>query len=248
MKIKLKKKENQYAQVHVNMLRDRTLSLKAKGLGAVLESYSNDFEVSLKSIEMGSYDGIKSVRAGIKELEEGYYLFRFQTRDEAGLFITYWAFDSQKLEVDYLKSIIKELVKVELITKNELSNGVSVLATPTGYPLTASRSTASRQSTTYNNNTYKNKRDKNITLSGESKRENIFKSLQSFKSHFITKNIGELFYTQGIGFAAQTAFTLNSQGFILNTVNQKILSKEEALTVWQYLYDYYKAQKEQKTA
>lgn len=152
MKIKLKKKENQYAQVHVNMLRDKALSLKAKGLGAVLESYSNDFELSLKSIEFNSADGIKSIRAAIKELEDGFFLFRFQTRDKAGLFITYWAFDSQQLDTQYLKNIIFELEKVELITRNDLLSGVSVLATPSGYPLTASRSTASRQRTTYNNN------------------------------------------------------------------------------------------------
>ncbi|MDX9813621.1 MAG: hypothetical protein RBS91_03025 [Sulfurimonadaceae bacterium] len=156
MKIKLRKKENQYAQVHVNMLRDRSLSLKAKGLGAVLESYSNDFEVSLKSIEHNVVDGIKSIRTAIKELEAGYYLFRFQTRDEAGLFVTYWVFDSQKLEIDYLKSIIQELENVDLITNNDLLNGVSVLATPSGYPFSASRSTASRQSTTYNNNINQN--------------------------------------------------------------------------------------------
>ena len=88
MKIKLKEKKNQYAQVHINLLRNQNRSLRAKGLGAVLESYSNDFELSLKSIEFNSVDGIKSIRSAIKELENGYYLFRFQTRDEGGLFIT----------------------------------------------------------------------------------------------------------------------------------------------------------------
>lgn len=116
MKIKIKKKQNNYAQVHVNMLRDRKLSLKAKGLGAVLESYSNDFTVSVKSIEINSADGNRAVKTAIKELEAGYYLFRFQTRDKAGRFITYWAFDSEKLDVDYLRELINELDKVELIT------------------------------------------------------------------------------------------------------------------------------------
>ncbi|MDT8339134.1 MAG: hypothetical protein RQ763_08035 [Sulfurimonas sp.] len=135
MKIKLKKKENQYAQVHVNMLRNRSLSLKAKGLGAVLESYSNDFEVSLKSIEIGSNDGNKSVRSAIKELEQGYYLFRFQTREKGGLFTTYWAFDSQKLAVGYLHEIISELEKVELITPEQLlQRGIPYGNAVTGMP------------------------------------------------------------------------------------------------------------------
>lgn len=170
MKIKLKKKENQYAQVHVNMLRDRTLSLKAKGLGAVLESYSNDFEVSVKSIEIGSSDGQKSIKNAIKELENGHYLFRFQTHDKSGKFVTFWAFDSQKLEVGYLKEIIAELEKVELITINDLltpgyQKG-SAVNTITGVPFTGGGKTIDGKSadgsgTTYNNNIYKNKDYKN---------------------------------------------------------------------------------------
>lgn len=120
MKIKLKKKENSYAQVHKKMLYDRTLSLKAKGLGAILESYSNDFDVNMKSIELGNTDGIKSIRSATKELEDGYYLFRFQVRGKGGLFTTYWVFDSEKLNVNYLKTIIVGLKKIELITKNTL--------------------------------------------------------------------------------------------------------------------------------
>lgn len=147
MKIKLKKKQTQYAQVHVNLLRNKELSLKAKGLGAVLESYSNDFEVSLKSIELNGTDGIKSIRSAIKELEEGYYLFRFQTRDEAGLFETYWAFDSQQLDVEYLHGLIRELEKVELITKNDILER----GTPHGNAVTGMPSAGCRQSTTYNN-------------------------------------------------------------------------------------------------
>ncbi len=170
MKIKLKKKDNQYAQVHVNMLRDRSLSLKAKGLGAVLESYSNDFEVSVKSIEIGSNDGVKAIKTAIKELEAGYYLFRLQTHDQEGKFITYWAFDSQKLEVEYLKDMINELEKVEIITINDLltpgyQKGTTV-DDVTGVPFSADGFSADGKSvdglgTTYNNNTYKNKDYKN---------------------------------------------------------------------------------------
>lgn len=206
MKIKLKKKENQYAQVHVDMLRNKQLSLKAKGLGAVLESYSNDFEVSIKSIELNSNDGAKSIKNAIKELENGYYLFRFQTHDKSGKFITYWAFDSQKLEVDYLKSIISELERVDLITTSDLlapgyQKGSAVKAI-TGVPFTGGGKTADGKSvggsrTTYNNTNYQNKKDKNITLSRESKREsNIFKNLQAFRAHFMAVNTNVPFYCQ----------------------------------------------------
>jgi len=243
MKIKLKKKENQYAQVHVDMLRNRTLSLKAKGLGAVLESYSNDFELSLKSIELNSTDGIKSVRTAIKELEAGFYLFRFQTRDKGGLFNTYWAFDSQKLNVEYLQEIIIELEKVELITKNELlQRAIPYGNAVTGMPSTACRSTASRQSTTYNNTSHKNKEDKNKLSTYEGKERDIFTNLKTFKKHFIEVNKNKLFTTQGIGYELATSFKVNSQDLIINTVNNKLLSNDEAFTIWDYLYNYYKNQ------
>lgn len=230
MKIKLKKKSSQYAQVHVEMLRNKTLSLKAKGLGAVLESYSNDFELSLRSIELNSSDGIKSIRSAIRELEKGFYLFRFQTRDKGGLFTTYWAFDSEKLDTEYLKNIIFELEKVEIITKNKiLQRGIPNGNAVEDMPSAASRQTGSRQGTTYNNSTNQNKGDKN-NLS-ENKRDNI----SAFRKRFITKNQNIPFTTIGIGWLPNTEFVINQDGFIINTVNQKILSREEALKVWTYL-------------
>jgi hypothetical protein len=231
MKIKLKKKENQYAQVHVNMLRNKTLSLKAKGLGAVLESYSDDFEVSLKSIELNATDGIKSVRTAIKELEDGYYLFRFQTRDKGGLFSTYWAFDSQKLDVDYLREMIKELEKVELITKNELlQRGIPHGNAVTGMPSTASRSTASRQSTTYNNTNYKNKEDKNNIL--EKRREEFEKFRNEFKKIYTT----EEFFVNGYGFD-NIPLILNLDGLIMNSQNFRFLPKKTAFEIWDHLFN-----------
>ncbi len=153
------------------MLHNSNLSLKAKGLGAVLESYSDDFDVSLKSIELKSTDGQKALKSAIKELENGYYLYRFQTRDEQGLFETYWAFDSQKLDIEYLKNVIKELEKVEIITQNNLLQPGYQKGTPdnvtTGMPLSGGRSMGARQRTTYNNKEYNNKEYKNTLFSRE---------------------------------------------------------------------------------
>ncbi|MDD2790354.1 MAG: hypothetical protein PHU40_06740 [Sulfurimonas sp.] len=243
MKIKLKKKESKYAQVHVDMLRNKQLSLKAKGLGAVLESYSNDFDVSLKSIELKSNDGIKSVRSAIKELEDGNYLFRFQTRNKGGLFSTYWAFDSQKLDVDYLKEMIVKLEKVELITKNDLlacwsiPHGNAVI----GMPLTASRSTASRQTTTYNNTNYNNTKDNSILSATTGKERGILKNLQSFKAYYIQKHTGIPFVTHGIGYLVSTPFKINDSGYIENMISNKIVTREEAMKVWEYLLKYYRS-------
>lgn len=258
MKIKLKKKETQYAQVHVNLLRNKTISLRAKGLGAVLESYSNDFEVSIKSIELGSSDGTKAIKTAIKELEQGYYLFRFQTHDKSGHFVTYWAFDSQTLDIDYLKEMISELEKVELITKNDLllpgyqkgSTVNNITGVPfTGYGKTIDGKTADGQSTTYNNTKHKNKKYQNtLSSTSKSEAERVLQNFQTFKTHFIQKNTNVEFQTQGIGYATTTSFKVTNSGYLMNTVSGEILAKEEALKIWDYLYTYYKQQHAQKTA
>lgn len=87
------------------------------------------------------------------------------------------------------------------------------------------------------------KEEKKETLSRESRDErDIFSNLQSFKSHFIAKNTNVPFYTQGIGYDPNTPFKINESKLVVNMVNSKILSKEEALEVWEYLLKYYRSQ------
>jgi len=230
MKIRLKKKQNQYAQVSVQLLRDGHLSLKSKGLGALLESYSNDFEISVKSIEYNATDGIKSIRSAIKELEKGYYLFRFQTRDKHGLFITYWAFDSQKLDVEYLKEMIFELEKVELITQNKLlergsPHGDAVTDTPSA----ACRSTGCRQSTTYNNNTYKNRKDKN-SISPQKR------DFTDFRQEVLEQYPNKVVCIGAEGFLSTTPISITALGYLHNKVSGKDLSPQDAQKVWTWLF------------
>lgn len=231
MKIKLKKKENSYAQVHKNMLFDRTLSLKAKGLGAILESYSNDFDVNMKSIEIGNTDGIKSIRSATKELEDGYYLFRFQVRDKGGLFTTFWVFDSERLDVNYLKNIIVGLEKIELITKNDLLQR----AIPYGNAVTGMPLTACRQSTLYNN-----KRDNNINknISLQKEEESGLLNYQKYKQKIISlydntnKPLGPV-----LNYESDALIILN--GYIHNTYLQKDISSDDAIDVWKALYQHH---------
>ncbi len=235
MKIKLKKKKNKYAQVHINLLRDRNLSLKAKGLGAILESYSDDFNLTVKSIELNSSDGVKAVKTAIKELESGFYLYRFQTHDLDGKFITYWAFDSQKLDINYLQEMINELEKVELITPINLNspgyrNGTTV-SSFTGVPFSASGFSTDGKCTTYNNTTYKNKRDKN-TLS-KNKRESFdFKKFKNYVSSFsFNFNLaGKLDYS-----VEHKGFEIRN-GYIYSMHTESLVDSNEAFKIWDYLY------------
>jgi hypothetical protein len=242
MKIKLKKKLNKYAQVHTNLLRDRELSLKAKGLAAVLESFSNNFNISIKSIVLNSKDGIKAIKTAVKELEDGYYLFRFQKHNKVGQFITYWVFDSQKLESEYLSKIINELGKVEFITKinkllprlqdGTLVNNVAV-APFFANGFSASGFSNNGTSTTYNIIHNKNNKDNNTLSIKNNKRDNF--NFKDFRKYSVNFNLnfslsGKLGYSKKhLGFCIKNQLLYSYQ-------TQKLVNVDEAFQIWDYLF------------
>jgi len=66
------------------MLRNPELSLKAKGLLAVMLSFPDDWQYHMRHIEGLSSDGRDGHRAALIELEQIGYVRRRQTRDERG--------------------------------------------------------------------------------------------------------------------------------------------------------------------
>ncbi|EDZ61153.1 hypothetical protein SMGD1_0690 [Sulfurimonas gotlandica GD1] len=61
-------------------------------------------------------------------------------------------------------------------------------------------------------------------------------TFKAFKERFIKDNSNNKFYTRGIGWETYTAFIINEERLIFNTVSHKILDKNEAFEVWKYLY------------
>jgi len=101
MQIRLKKKKERFAQVHQNLLFSK-ISFKAKGIGSLLEFYSDGWELSLDFLIQKSKEGREAVRAGIKELEEAGFLHRHQEKDpKNGQFVTIWEFDSEGLTPEF---------------------------------------------------------------------------------------------------------------------------------------------------
>lgn len=66
------------------MLRDATLSLRAKGLLGVMLSFPDDWQYHMSHIETLSSDQRDSHRAAVRELERAGYIQRQQTRTERG--------------------------------------------------------------------------------------------------------------------------------------------------------------------
>lgn len=64
--------------------RDRTLSIKAKGILSQLFSISEGWDYTLRELAYLNTDGIDSMRSGIRELERAGYIERRRNRDEHG--------------------------------------------------------------------------------------------------------------------------------------------------------------------
>jgi len=65
-------------------LRDRKLTLKAKGLISLMLSLPESWDYSLAGLSLICGDGISSVRSGIAELEKHGYLIRRRIRESNG--------------------------------------------------------------------------------------------------------------------------------------------------------------------
>lgn len=80
----IRKKRTFYAQVSNVALRDKTLSLKAKGLLAIIESYLtlDNFILYKDFLLSKSTDGETSFRGAWKELKEHGYLIQYKLKDE----------------------------------------------------------------------------------------------------------------------------------------------------------------------
>jgi len=65
-------------------LRDKRLSLKAKGLLSVMISLPAEWDYTLAGLAYISKEGVSAIRAAIQELEENGYVTRARLRNEAG--------------------------------------------------------------------------------------------------------------------------------------------------------------------
>jgi len=81
-----KAKKNNFTIINNDILRNKNLSWKAKGLLCYLLSLPDDWEINLKHLENQAKDGSESLRSGLKELEEEGYLLHKSNRNESGQF------------------------------------------------------------------------------------------------------------------------------------------------------------------
>lgn len=79
-------KNKDYTVMSNYHLRDKELSLKAKGLLSFMLSLPPEWDYSVNGLTVLCKEGISAIRAILKELEDNKYLQRVRTRDEEGKF------------------------------------------------------------------------------------------------------------------------------------------------------------------
>ena len=77
---------NNYTVMSNYHLRDKNLSLKAKGLLSQMLSLPEDWDYTLAGLARINAEGKDAIRAAVVELEKAGYVQRRQTTDKAGKF------------------------------------------------------------------------------------------------------------------------------------------------------------------
>lgn len=78
------KVKSTWTQVPNTWLKDKNLSLKAKGLLAVMQSLPDGWDFSVMGLTTILNDGLTAVRSAVQEIETAGYLIRTQVRNEQG--------------------------------------------------------------------------------------------------------------------------------------------------------------------
>ena len=91
--IRTEKKDN-FTVISNKGLKDRDLSLRSKGLWALMLSYPDDWVFTIEQLTETSTDGRDSIKASIRELQENGYVEVVQERDHGKFLYSYTVYDS----------------------------------------------------------------------------------------------------------------------------------------------------------
>lgn len=118
--VKVVKNEN-YTVMSNKHLRDKSLSLKAKGLMSLVLSFPPDWNYTIKGLQNYAKDGRESFANTLKELEDNYYLNRKRERNSKGQVKDnhYTFYENPCSNPDFCAGSTKSDEKIVSIVKNK---------------------------------------------------------------------------------------------------------------------------------
>ena len=101
---------NNYTVMSNHHLRNKNLSLKAKGLLSQMLSLPEEWDYSLKGLAFINKESVDAIRTAVLELEEAGYVVRQQTRAAQGTFsqTTYTIYEQPQLDLPILENPITD--------------------------------------------------------------------------------------------------------------------------------------------
>lgn len=121
-------KQTNYTVIHNSYVKYEKLSWKAKGILTYLLTLPNDWKININDLVKRSTDGINSLRAGIKELQEAGYIRRYPVKDEKGKIVE-WAFDVYETPVDENPQVENPQVENRTLLNTNITNNYKELNT-----------------------------------------------------------------------------------------------------------------------
>ena len=199
-----------FTQVPNEIINDKNVSLKAKGLYLYMVSKPDIWDFTLSGMSYQLLESEKTILKIIDELCIVGYMEKKKVRIGNRNAPNDYTLHIKPLETPISSSTCRnDTVKVTL-SKSHCQN-----------------------STTSNTKLSNTKKEiKNNSLSPE-RREKNFKK---FKDFFLRHQSNKPFFTSGLGWLPDTAFIINEDSYILNTVSKKILTSDDAFKVWKYLF------------
>ena len=104
-------KTRDYTVMSNHHLKDRTLTLKSKGLLSMMLSLPDEWNYTTRGLAAICREGVDSIGAALKELEAHGYIRRTQLRDEKGKITdVQYVMDCMKDNTTYVRNIKKYLL------------------------------------------------------------------------------------------------------------------------------------------
>ena len=113
-----KRKTGNFTIIDNAILQDKNLSLKARGLLCFMLHLPSDWTFTEKGLSTVTGEGLKSIKSGLKELEEQKYLYRFQNRSKSGSFgsMIYYLFEQPTTMLVDNEEVYSEPARIKVET------------------------------------------------------------------------------------------------------------------------------------
>lgn len=200
-----------FTQVPNEIINDKNVSLKAKGLYLYMVSKPDNWEFSLSGMEIQLQESKPAILRIIDELIKCGYMEKIKNRVNGRQALN----DYILHEKPYFSSEYQNVTQ-----KMRLSNCDSVNDTTSNTKQTNTKKEIKKK-------TSSNEYEKKI-------------SFNLFREDFILRHKDGFRLSDCKPWSSETIFKISDDNMIFNTVSNSLISKDEAFVIWSYLYNKYK--------